>query len=60
MCKSGMHKSGHVIFSGCSDVRQARRGFEPRSTDSESVVLTATPTSQSWTYIGAWYPIALF
>ena len=24
---------------------KARRGFEPRSTDSESVVLTATPTS---------------
>ena len=28
-----------------SGVCQARRGFEPRSTDSESVVLTATPTS---------------
>ena len=39
-------------------MRQARRGFEPRSTDSESVVLTATPTSQSWTYIGAWYTLA--
>ena len=25
---------------------KARRGFEPRSTDSESVVLTATPTSR--------------
>ena len=29
----------------CNCALQARRGFEPRSTDSESVVLTATPTS---------------
>jgi hypothetical protein len=40
----------YSILKFCKGL-QARRGFEPRSTDSESVVLTATPTSP-WGPIG--------
>jgi hypothetical protein len=46
--KGKISQNGRKTLFVSGTCYQARRGFEPRSTDSESVVLTATPTSHPY------------